>query len=84
MTVCRSRCDPKELKQRAKAPGTNASSSCWALGTTFDLFTEDLISNSLRLHLQGTGPLPLLRKGRSSIAVSPRIIQARTPITSAI
>ena len=72
MTLCRSRCDPGG----AKAPGTNASSSCRALGTTFDLFTGDLISNSLRLRLQGTGLLPLLRKGYTSIAVSSRIIPA--------
>jgi hypothetical protein len=34
----------------------------------FDLFTADLISNALRLQLQGTTALPSFRKGCTSIA----------------
>ena len=49
---------------------------CSALGTTFDLFAADLISNSPRLHLQGTTALPSFRKGCASIALLPRIIRA--------
>jgi hypothetical protein len=45
------------------------------LGTMFDLFAADLITNSPRSHLQGTTDLPSFRKGCTSIAVLPRIIR---------
>ena len=76
MTLCRSRCDPKELNVERRHR-RKYFILCSALGTMLDLFPADLISNSPRLHHQGTTALPSFRKGCASIAVSPRMIQAR-------